>query len=121
MVGSSFPIARGQMDGVPTGNTPQRLSKQKGVSIKQPDFLLYMATVSGTKAFRNVLIQHLIKSLEELTPSNCMSEACLAANKKIADEIKHLDSKNQTGQCAKIENTLKGKFCIGKYFSAHNQ
>lgn len=41
----------------------------KGVSLEYEDFLLYLATVSGGNAIRNVMIPRLIDSLKKLSPS----------------------------------------------------
>ena len=97
-------------------------ARNETITLKyHPDFLLYQATVSGSAALRHVMIPCLIDSLRELTPSDCMTQACLKSNKRISRELERLDPHNQCGQLPKYESTLKKKLCIGKFNPAFHR
>lgn len=92
---------------------------KEGMSLKQPDFLLYQATVSGSYALRNVLIPCFVDSLRELGPYDDIQQACLLTNEKVEKELRRIDPGFDIGQLPKVEYTMKKYFCLGqKYYSS---
>lgn len=83
---------------------------EKGITLSQhADFLLYLAPNGCSEALRDIMISHLIDSLQELTPSDSFLLACEKTNNIIASQLEQLP---------KIDSTLKKKFCVGKKFGS---
>lgn len=101
------------MPGIPSAEQ----ARKEGVTLKHhPDFLLYMATVSGGYAFRYVMIPCLVDCMRQLSASESVSQACESANNKVKQQLEKLDPQGKGGQLPKVESTLRKKFCIGKQF-----
>lgn len=102
------------MDPVPGPSTLNQAMRE-GITLKyHPDFLLYMATVTGSYAMRHIMIPCLIDSLAQLAPSDCILQACTAASEKVKRDVKQFGPTLR--QLPKFESTLSRKFCIGKLF-----
>lgn len=86
-----------------------------GLGVKDPDFLLYYATTNGGLAYQNLMIPCLIESLRMLSPTDCMSVACMRASGRI-DRYTAEHCLPDLCQIPKIELTFRKKFCIGKNF-----
>lgn len=89
--------------------------RKNGISLRHPDFLVYLATAPGGKALRNLMIPCLIKSRRELKPDDNITKACDSTHRKITQMLKakypHL------GTVPKYESTLAKDFRIGQDFS----
>ena len=90
-------------------------------TLKDRNFLLFMAAVTGTVAFRNLMIPLLISHLKLLGPSDCISEAFLKTRDEIEERLLMMKDrrriKSVSCQISIEMNTLGKKFCIGKDFS----
>lgn len=107
-------------DPVPVGSSRQQAMRE-GVCLKcHPDFLLYQATVCGTKALRYLMIPRFIETLRELNHNDDIHKACVITNKKVKEELRILDPDGITRQLPKMESTLTKFLCISKKFPPQN-
>lgn len=102
-------------DPVPHGDS-REAAWREGVSLTQPDFLIYQATVSGGKAFRNLLMPKFIESLKELDAKDDVLKACVRCNEKIRSYLDQNDPENTVWQLPIFQSTFKHSLLLNKTF-----
>lgn len=78
------------------------------IALTRNNCLLFMSTLYGGLAVRNVMIPSLVESMRQLSPSECITHAVIEAQHKIR--------KICPEQKPEFRSTLDKKFCIGKDF-----
>jgi len=82
------------------------------VALTERDFLLYMATVSGGYALRNLMIPCCVEELSRNSPAQCMSEAFTRASDKVSARVRVMAPESETGQVSEVRSTLRKKFAL---------
>lgn len=93
---------------------------KKGVTVDQPHFCLYMATMDGKPAWRFVMIPRLMEQLAKLGPSDCISTAFHATAPAIKETIIEQRLFVEP-QIPVVQHALDKKVCIGKFLPLHSE
>ena len=102
-------------DPTPMGTGGQETT-QRDACLKQRNFLLYLATTSGGKAIRNLMIPRLMSSLKKLKSDECITQACIKTNNKIEKKLNVDYPNSRLAMIPKYECTFTKRFCIAQEF-----